>query len=244
MELSEDILKKGYWYYSPEKLHPPQGILLSEYAEETKVCLYQTKGGETAYQINKREKSYTTEIPEKLQQVKTLWVSHINQNTFDSICELENLEGLYVDSNNIKSIDNIKNLKYLKHLALLNLTKIDSLEPLEECDHLQTLKLENLKKIFLFNSVSKLINLKGLEIDGDMYTAQKIENFNFISSLEKLQYLSLSKTKATVKDFTPISKLTQLISFASSSNYPKKEFQKLNKLPLRYFGNVKELIKN
>ena len=99
MKLSEKQIKRGYWYFRPDENFHPNGKLLEEYNGEKLLSLALTKGNETASQIKKREKVYASEIPMKLDTLKVLWVYNINQETFDAICQLQNLESLYVQSN-------------------------------------------------------------------------------------------------------------------------------------------------
>ncbi len=205
-----------------------------------------TKGNETNTEINKRENSYAESIPARLNSVKVLWANHINQNTFEAICQLKNLESLYIQSNRITDLSTLSNLKSLKHLGLLSLTKINNIEPITELKNLQTLMIENFKKVTDFEPISELTELHGLQIDGDMYTAQIIENFNFLNSLSDLQYLTFTNSRGITKNFDPISKLANLVMLQSSTNYPKKEFQKLSRMKnLIYIGgNIKHLINN
>ncbi|MFV8357778.1 hypothetical protein ACNQGB_16525 [Flavobacterium sp. XS1P32] len=246
MKLTDEQIRKGYWYYNPDKNFPPNGKLLDEYTGEESLNLFSIKGNESISQIKNRENFYAINIPSKLNSLKILWTSHINQEIFDSICQLEKLESLYIESGKILNINAISNLKNLKHLGLLSLTKVENIKPLATLTQLETLELENLKKISDFKLLSELINLKGLQIDGDMYTAQRIENFNFLKPLSKLKYLTFTNSKANDKNFNAISKLENLEMLQSSTNYPKKEFQKLCGMKnLKYIGeNIKHLINN
>ena len=195
----------------------------------------------------KKEKALIiTDIPKELDKVKILWVYSIKQETFEAICQLKNLESLYIESNRITDLSTLQNLKKLKHLGLLSLTKINNIEPITKLKNLQTLKIENFKKVTDFNPLSELTELRGLQIDGDMYTAQIIEDFNFLNSLANLQYLTFTNSRGKTKSFDAISKLSNLVMLQSSTNYPKKEFQKLSGMKnLKHIGgNIKHLINN
>ncbi len=246
MKLTDEQIRKGYWYFNPDENFPPNGKLLDEYNGEERLNLVSTKGNESSSQIKKRENLYSSNIPSKLNSLNILWTHHINQEVFDSICQLEKLESLYIQSNKILNISAISNLKNLKHLGLLSLTKVENIKPLAKLTQLETLELENLKKVSDFKPVSQLINLKGLQIDGDMYTAQIIENFDFLNSLSELKYLTFTNSRAKDKNFDAISKLKNLEMLQSSTNYPKKEFQKLCGMKnLKHLGgNIKHLINN
>ena len=245
LELAEKHIEKGYWYYRPTENFPPPAKLLSEYKGEERLWLIISHGNEADNVIRKRERTYPPEIPERLATVKTLWANHINQETFDAITQLKGITSLNINSNRIKDLASLSNLVNLEHLGLLNMTKVESIEALSSLTQLRTLKLEHFKKISRFDVISNLQKLEGLQIDGDMYTAQKIEDFDFISDLTNLRYVTLTNTRANNKSMDSFTGLQKLEMFQCSTNYPNSEFQKLAELPkLKHIGgNLDGLIK-
>jgi hypothetical protein len=83
-----------------------------------------------------------------------------------------------------------------------------------------------------------LTGLEGLGLDGSIWTAQKIDTLKPLAPLKNLKYLTLTNTRLKDKSFDPILKLTELVRFESSWNYPEGEFQKLKALPKLKYGNV------
>lgn len=246
MQLTEEQIKKGYWYFNRTDNFPPNGKLLEEYNGEDKLNLICSKGDESYTQTKKREDSYINDIPKTLDKVKVLWVYSIKQETFDVICGLKNLESLYVQSNRITDLSTLSNLKGLKHLGLLSLTKVENIKPISKLKELQTLMIENFKKVTDFDQLSELTELRGLQIDGDMYTAQIIKSFDFLNTLSYLKYLTFTNSRGKTKNFDAISQLPNLEMIQCSTNYPKKEFQKLRGMKsLKYIGvNIEALINN
>lgn len=246
MKLTDQQIQFGYWRYKPEEDFPPKGKLLEEYNGGERLALCFTKGNETYSQIKKREKNYKSRIPIELKPVKMLWADHCEQEVFNAICQLENLKSLYIQSNGIKDLSAISNLKNLKHLGLFGLTKVENIKPISDLKQLLTLNLEHFKKITDFSSISELTKLQGLQIDGDMYTAQIIEDFEFLNSLTELKYLTFTNSKAKNKNFDSITKLSNLEMIRISTNYPKAEFKKLRGIKsLKYIGgNIQSLINN
>lgn len=244
MELTDDHIEKGYWYFRPAENFPPPAKLISEYQDEERLWLILSRGNETYGEVKKREKDYPSAILEKLTQTKILWTHQINQETFDAITQLKGVTSLSIDSNRVKNLAGISKLKQLRHLALLNMTKVDSIEEVSELRNLKTLKLEHFKKINDFSSISELTILEGLQIDGDMYTAQKIQDFKFLRTLNLLRYLTLTNTRAIDKNMDAFRNLLKLEMFQCSANYPIAEFNKLKDLPNLKFigGNVTEKI--
>lgn len=245
MEIEKKHIEKGYWYYLPKENFPPPAKPLSDYEGEERLYLILSYGNEPDGEIRKRERMYPKEIPKQLQSVKTLWANHIDQDTFEALTELRGITSLYIDSNRIKNLDRLSNLTQLEHLALLNMTKVESIHELSRLTELRTLKLEHFKKISSFGVLSNLTNLEGLQIDGDMYTAQKIDDFEFAKDLTNLRYITLTNTRATNKNMDSFKGLHNLEMFQCSTNYPNSEFQKLAELPnLKHIGgNLNGLIK-
>lgn len=171
--------------------------------------------------------------------MKFLWLpSKVSQKIFDSICEMENLEGLWIKWSGIKSINNISKLKELKHFHLGSSSQVEDISVLGDMKNLVTLETEQLNKIVDFSVIGKLTQLQGLGIDGSIWTAQKLENIEFTSSLQALKYLTLTNTQMEQKSFDPLLKLQNLERFNCSWNYPETEFEKLKTIKSLKFGNV------
>lgn len=171
-------------------------------------------------------------ILQENKQIKKLCISwNISQDFFEAICELENLEELYLRRcSSIKNIDSIVNLLKLNFLYLGDPTKIESIEPLSQLINLNNLRIENAKKISHFDALSNLTKLQVLQIDGSMWTAQPIDNFEFVSKLINIRYLTFVNSKARIKNFDPLLNLKKLSVFHCSYNYPLEEFHKLHSL--------------
>ncbi len=112
----------------------------------------------------------------------------------------------------------LSNLGNLEHLALLNMTKIESIEVLSRLTNLRTLEVEHFKKISQFDAISNLSKLEGLQLDGAMYTAQRIDDLDFIGDLINLRYVTLRNTRATNKNMDSFKRLKNLEMFQCSTN--------------------------
>jgi len=254
--MNENIIKKGFWNSENfNHLNIKTTIFFEDYEPNEKLRLLitqldynSTKRDLTPTQLKKLIESWCVKLPE-LKEVKYLWLpSKVSQKIFDSICEMENLEGLWIKWSGIKSINNINKLKKLKHLHLGSSSQVEDINVLGEMKSLITLETEQLNNIIDFSVIGKLTQLEGLGIDGSIWTAQKIENIEFISSLQQLKYLTLTNTQMKQKSFDTLLKLQNLERFNCSWNYPEKEFEKLKSIKTLKFGNVetswKELKEN
>jgi Leucine-rich repeat (LRR) protein len=228
--------KRSFWYYRPNDNFPPKAISDPEEYANTEFLNFWTKEP-------KDQKRWIQALP-SLTDVKVLWVgSNVNQQMFESICNMPNLIGLNIQARSVKDIESLSKLSKLEYLSLFGITKVDSIEVLGRLKNLKVLNIENVKKIANFDALSDLVNLEELSIDGSMWTAQKIDNFEFVSRLTNLKRLSFVNTRANKKDFTPLLKLRELISFDSSYNYPQEEFEKLEELSKLKYSNVSYVLK-
>lgn len=249
--MNENIIKNGFWNSENfNQLKINTTIFFEDYKPTEKLRLLitqldynSTKRELTATQLKKLIESWCVKLPE-LKEVKYLWLpSKVSQKIFDSICEMENLEGLWIKWSGIKSINNIKKLKKLKHLHLGSSSQVEDINVLGEMENLITLETEQLNNIVDFSVIGKLTQLEGLGINGSIWTAQKIENIEFISSLQQLKYFTLTNTQMKQKSFDSLLKLENLERFNSSWNYPEKEFEKLKSIKTLKFGNVETSLK-
>ncbi|AWA31029.1 hypothetical protein HYN48_13580 [Flavobacterium magnum] len=222
--MTQHQIEKGFWCYQPTNDFPPKGIsLLEDYDGNETLNLY--------LENSSHVKAWSKFLP-TLENVKFLWISsNVNQELFESICNMKNLIGLNIEKNSIKNIDAIGNVSTLTFLRLANFTTIENIKSLSLLISLEVLELENFKNVSDFQIIGKLKKLQGLSISGSMFSSQRIENIDFIKSLTSLKYLMLINSKMTDKNFDALLNLHQLETFYSSYNYPRTEFEKLKSLP-------------
>ncbi|WP_242131077.1 leucine-rich repeat domain-containing protein [Aestuariivivens marinum] len=170
----------------------------------------------------------------KLDNVKYLMTTHqIDQSFFESICCMQNLEGLYVKWGKVESLDSISQLTNLKHLYFGSNPRLQSIEGISKLIKLETLELENFQKVGDFNKLSSLINLQSLvistSIDGPRI---KINDLEFLKGLTGLKVLCLGITLKS-KDINPILHLEKLVKLWIPENlikpYDKKDLRKILK---------------
>ena len=228
-------IEKGFWYYKPGTDFPPKGIDSIEYYQHTeRLNLFLS--------TDKQVKDWCKHLP-KLDKVTFLWVtSNVNQELFDSICQMQNLICLHIEKTTVKNIEAINKLEKMVYLRLSNFTKIESIKSLESLKNIEILTLENLKKVSDFKVVGNLKKLRGLAIDGSMFDKQTINDIDFVTKLSDLKYLMFINTKILNINFDPILNLERLETFKSSLNYPKAEFEKLKLLPSLRNTNIPDLL--
>jgi len=237
--MTKDQITNGIWHWDRENDWPPKEVTyLDKYKPNSKLNLNITQLNIGVAEQKKLIKMWCEELP-KLTEIKYLWFcSRVNQEMFEAACEMENLEGLYIKWSGIKHIESINKLKNLRHIHIGSSGQIESINVFEKMNTLITLSLEQLNKISDFSVLSQLKSLEGLEINGSMWTAQKIETLKPFGNLIGLKYLSVINSQIKDKSFDSILNLKELVRFNSSWNYPEREFEKLKSLPNLKYGNI------
>ena len=230
--MTEEQIRNGFWFWDRNKNWPPNSIT---YLDNYKACkelnLNITQLTIGSSEQKKLVRLWCNELP-RLSTVKYLWfTSRVNQEMFEAACEIQNLEGLYIKWSNIKQIDSLFKLKQLRHLHIGSSSQVESIKIFREINWLTTLDLEQLNYISDFSDISGMTELKGLGIDGGMWTPQKIDSLTPLENLTGLKYLTLTNSRIRDKSFDSLMNLKELIRFNSSWNYPESEFEKLKKLP-------------
>lgn len=238
--LSEEQIRYGFWNWHPAAAWPPEHITYFEdFKPSETLSLNITQLDDVnSYRQKKVVDRWCHELPD-LGGVRYLWfVSRVNQRMFDAACRAPGLEGLFVKWSGIKNVESLRLSRRLKHLHLGSSSQLESIDVLGELSTLVTLNLQQLNNVSDFSVLSKLTSLEGLGLDGGMWTAQKIDTLKPLASLHNLKYLTLLNTRLKDKSFDPVLKLTGLIRFESSWNYPESEFRKLKDLPDLKYGSI------
>ncbi len=178
-----------------------------------------------------------------LKNIKFLWVKgSINQEFFDTICEMPWLEALNIRGLiSINNLTNISSLQNLKHLNFESSSRLKDINGLSNLNNLITLQIEGFKLIRDITPITKITSLKGLHIEGDMWKKQYIDSIDGLDKLINLEYLSLDGTEVVKKDITPILKFKKLQNLEVGYWWTTDDLKLLyNHLPNLKYGSVKE----
>jgi hypothetical protein len=230
MELTHRNIEQGYWYYRPDAEFPPKSIRVpNEYNGNRRLNVVCTQTDLPAGRQRKLVKEWCHTFP-KLKRVKILWLnSRVNQDLFEAVCEMKNLIGLNIKWSGIKIIDSIQKLKELRYLRLGGCSQVESIDCLGAMKGLVWLELENLKKIKNISTLSKLSQLRGLSLEGSMWTTQIVDSLTPIGKLTNLEFLSISNLRANDKTLMPLINLKKLKTLHTAKWWPKNELATLKK---------------
>jgi hypothetical protein len=127
-----------------------------------------------------------------------------------------------------KCLEFIARLQNLEEVILEYVSGFSDLSPLGELSKLKALHIENVRRVSDFSGIKNARSLKYLSIDGTLDWAQPIEEFDFISALESLEYLRLMNVRPpkSLGTLTCLLKLKKL----------KKIMFGMNTFPLEVFA--------
>jgi hypothetical protein len=235
----------GFWRFNDGFWSSPMKIEDTEIYDTEKLVVEVSTFNQEVQNLSaskKRElRRVWAETLPKLDNVKYLMTTHqIDQDFFEAICEMKNLEGLYIKWGKVNSIDNISKLINLKHLHFGSNPRIKTINGISKLEKLITLELVNFKSCEDLTKVSHLKNLESLKImtsiDGPTI---KFKNLEFLKELINLKVLELGVTleEKKIEHIFNLKNLERLwIPDHLYKNYDKKELRK-NFKNLKY-GNL------
>ena len=230
MDLTQRDIDQGYWYYKPEKQFPPTSITFpNEYDGNQHLNVVCTQTDLPASRQRKLVKEWCQTFS-RLESVQILWLnSKVNQELFEAVCKMKNLIGLNIKWSAIKRIDSIQGMKNLRYLNLGGSSQVESIGCLGDMKDLVWLEVDNLKKITDISPLSNLSRLRGLSLEGSMWTTQIVDSLTPIGQLTNLEFLSIANLKAKDKTLMPLLNLKKLKTLHLAKWWPKSEISILKK---------------
>lgn len=156
----------------------------------------------------------------KLPNLEELILYHPTREQVDVLIHLPKLKRLHIIKVQLKNIEFLKELRELEELKMVYISGFSDLSPIENLSKLKSLYIQNFRRISDFSAISSLKNLQYLAINGTFDLKQTIENFDFLGSLENLEYFSvwLINCKAKFPLFRSALKLKKLKGVMLSRN--------------------------
>jgi len=133
-----------------------------------------------------------------LDHVKSISLRHkVDQNFFEAVCGMKNLECLTFWTSTVQNISSIIKLKKLKRLDIDSFSRLLDISPLQKLLNLEILTISNSFKIINYETIGKLTNLKGLAIQGDQIAPRnlRLKSLKPFSKLKVLKHLDLTSTR-------------------------------------------------
>lgn len=170
--------------------------------------LYETLKSKDKAEINSK---WTNLFP-KLDKVKKLKITFgINQEMFNVVCEIPNLEELVIYTSKVTDLNQLERIQNLNRLEIDSFSQLTNISSLEKIK-LRQLKIENCFKIENYEIVEKIESLIGLSLNGYCWGPKnlKIKTIEQFVKLKKLKHLDLSTT--LLEDKNSIYKILEIES--------------------------------
>ena len=158
------------------------------------------------------EENWKAKFPE-LTHIKSLELRHrVDQDYFEAVCEMKNLESLNIWTSTVKDISSIIHLDKLKSLCLNNFSKLEDISPLIGLKSLEHLSILASFKISNYELIGKMNWLKSLEIGGDTFAPKNLilNSLEPFAGLNELVELDMSCASIRDRNYRPILKLKKL----------------------------------
>jgi hypothetical protein len=175
------------------------------------------------------EEEWLREIP-SLHNVKHLSIRHrVNQQFFEAICEMKNLESIYFWTSTVEDLSSLKKLKKLISLHLQRFSKLTDISPLKHIQSVTRLNIENCFKIKNYEVIGDMGQLIALGIEGDTFAPKNLilESLKPFSRLQNLKHLDLSTTSIKDKSFLELLQLEKLVRLDASWRMKKEVRDKI-----------------
>jgi hypothetical protein len=139
----------------------------------------------------------------KLKNIKRVTLVYpLNQEFFEYVCQMPNLEFITLSSLKIEDVSPIANLKNLNRLYIDSCHRMTTISSLASLKNLEYLSIENCHNIKDLELIGQLTNLKALSLNGDAFAPKNllINSLKPFRNLKKLKHLDLGG--ASIKDKT------------------------------------------
>jgi hypothetical protein len=133
----------------------------------------------------RREKSSHRGIS-RFRLLRQLVAFCVNQECLEEISELPQLETLYISQLSATDVRCLGRCRSLRHLVIKHGTKIPCLSWVPALPPLDSLLLENLKKVEDISSIESLPSLKAFGFEGSIWATQRVASFQPIAHLPRL----------------------------------------------------------
>jgi hypothetical protein len=222
---------ESFWFYRPVSNHPPRPIQTpDELRDSDALAISCTQTDLSPSRQRALVREWCSLLP-TLSGVRLLWLtSRVPQTLFDAACQTPGLEGLWVKWSGIKTLEALTDAARLRHFHLGSSTALESLAPLHACTNLESVGLENIKRISELDPLSSLSRLEELSVEGSTWTTQRVDTMTPVGELSELRYLGLANLRSADGTLRPLFKLRKLVHFHAALWWDPAELAQLRSL--------------
>lgn len=153
------------------------------------------------------------EILPALKSVKNLFIRHrVDQDFFEAICKMKNLEQLYFCTSIVENLSSITKLQNLQLLRIDSFSRLKDISPIVELKNLSLLSVVNSFKVENYECIAAMSNLIGLNLSGDAIAPRKLrlKSLKPFGKLKNLRHLDISYLSVIDKSYETILEMESL----------------------------------
>jgi hypothetical protein len=155
--------------------------------------------------------------------IRRLWASQVDAAFLDEIAAMPALEMLSLQRVTAINLQPLARLLRLRRLIVRDATRVVDLEWTRALT-LESLALENLKSVCSLEPLADQHGLRGLGVEGAMWTAMRVHSLEPLRNLERLEYLFLTNLRVRDGLLRPLHGLTRLRFLQCARYYADGEF--------------------
>lgn len=163
--------------------------------------------------------------------LRALVAMAVNQDFLDEICELSGLEYLHLgDPVTAEDLSGIARLGRLRTLKLDGVRKARDFSPLLAPPGLRILTIGNAPGLRDLDFLADAHQLASIGVEGDIWTAQKIESLRPLGGLRELEALFHTNVVLRDKELSYLADCPKLRILRCARFAPKRQFEALRRL--------------
>lgn len=158
------------------------------------------------------------------QAIRTLRAYSVDQAFFDEICELRNLETLFMDRLTATELGGIGRLGSLRRLVIEGATRMENLDWVAALPaQVHALAIEHAPRVHSLEPLAALTRLKALAIEGSLHATMRVRSLAPLAALGELEYLFLAALKVDDGRLAPLQGLSRLKVLGYAYDYAPGE---------------------
>lgn len=158
--------------------------------------------------------------------IRRLWASQVDAAFLDEIAAMPALEMLSLQRVTATDLQPLARLRQLRRLVVRDATRVLDLEWTRALA-LESLGLENLRSVDSLEPLADQRGLRGLGVEGAMWTAMRVRSLAPLRELERLEYLFLTNLRVHDGSLRPLHGLARLRFLQCARYYAGGEFAAL-----------------
>lgn len=164
----------------------------------------------------------------KLTNLRRLWAHSVNQEFLDELTGISTIEHLYIAGLTAADLSPLTRLRGLRRLIAIGGTKVENMDWVLGLPPLESLAIENFKRIRSIDALAAQSSLSALGIEGSVWTRMHVDSLAPISFLTRLRALYLTNLTARDRSLRHLVSLKELQVLEIGALFPDNELLRLH----------------